>query len=996
MNTIRSIIFIFFLLLLWSTEMVAMTPSQQKAVETKLQSKLSHRCTEIQYYPQGGGWFLLTYQKNNETCYAMGDPSGNLVAIDAIDYTLYEGFIRLCLVDKEKKLLHDQWLVDMNDYKADYAVYLKRKAEYENVLNAYNMEVEAARQKATEIYKQEVEKAQQRAQEEHKRQASNYNSGGILGGVLNAIGSAVVQASVTSTISFDAIFAEVLDDKDLSVPPSQPHNPEPQKPVEPDSGKYWKAFTYCQPCPYTEVDFAAIENPNGFAAVAINGLYGVVNARLEEVIPCQYQGIKIDSLGSNLGLFIQEKGLWGVRDFHSGTELLPCRFSNIEPIDSMSNYVKTVANGKVGLYTAKGVLLFPCAYTDIRAVHLPSHDREVFFELVQNHSIGLYDSEGVEIVPIGKYASFMYKSPFFYVEYNGLKGICSDQGEELIACRYAKIKFSSNVFICELPDHSQGLVGFHGDELFPFFQADIVALYPDYILLREEEDKYGAVNYRGEMIVPIKNKREAVSKKVAAYSKKNDLASANAPTLELMETAYNAFLYRYRQTIRQQNTFSFFAQNYVERIINEWQKKGEFEKVADWQKRVNGESRKQKVFVLTKEAQDSYVAKCQKNLPSDEVAIIGNYDADNETYRITTKYREEDILVPVPTEHALEFKTMFTSLKKEPTFYVENDSIALAEYKFYLAEDKVFKFNNTASLTYNIAQVDYNFDDISIDPTAVTMNTRGKQTFSTTNIAIGNSDVDVQIPVTAKKQENTFVVIIANKNYDDAPVVEYAFNDGYIFKEYCVKTLGIPSGNIRFKEDATFNNIREAVNWIRDIANNKIYKNNARFIFYYSGHGVPDEMTRSMYLLPKDGVAMNIATTGYKISDLYDVLAETSSESIVFLDACFSGFSKSGSALASTKGIVKVTDGAPKGNSVVLSASSSNEVAHQYEEKSHGLFTYYLLKKLQESQGDITLGDLFTYIEKQVVRTSLTVIRKSQTPSVAAGIDAQVWKERKL
>ena len=71
-------------------------------------------------------------------------------------------------------------------------------------------------------------------------------------------------------------------------------------------------------------------------------------------------------------------------------------------------------------------------------------------------------------------------------------------------------------------------------------------------------------------------------------------------------------------------------------------------------------------------------------------------------------------------------------------------------------------------------------------------------------------------------------------------------------------------------------------------------------------------------------------------------------------------------------------------------------MAHQYEEKSHGLFTYYLLKKLQESQGDITLGDLFTYVEKQVVRTSLTVIRKSQTPSVAAGIDAQVWKERKL
>jgi hypothetical protein len=350
----------------------------------------------------------------------------------------------------------------------------------------------------------------------------------------------------------------------------------------------------------------------------------------------------------------------------------------------------------------------------------------------------------------------------------------------------------------------------------------------------------------------------------------------------------------------------------------------------------------------------------------------------------------------VPTADALEFKTMFASLKKVPSFYVEGDSIGLAEYQFYMSDDRVYKFSNSASLTYNIAQVDYNFDDISIDATMVGVPSKGKQIMSTSNIAIGNSDVDIQIPTTSKKQENTFVVIIANKNYDEAPNVDYAFNDGYIFKEYCIKTLGIPSSNIRFKEDATFNNIREAVNWIRDIANNKLYKNTARFIFYYSGHGVPDELTRSMYLLPKDGVAANIASTGYKISDLYDALAETAAESLVLLDACFSGFTKSGSALASTKGVVKLTSGAPRGNTVVLSAASSNEVAHQYEEKSHGLFTYYLLKQLQETQGNTTLGELFTYVEKQVVRTSLTVIRKSQTPSAAAGPEAQAWKERNL
>ena len=116
----------------------------------------------------------------------------------------------------------------------------------------------------------------------------------------------------------------------------------------------------------------------------------------------------------------------------------------------------------------------------------------------------------------------------------------------------------------------------------------------------------------------------------------------------------------------------------------------------------------------------------------------------------------------------------------------------------------------------------------------------------------------------------------------------------------------------------------------------------------------------------------------------------------MLLDACFSGFTKSGSALASTKGVVKVTSGAPKGNTVVFSASSSNEVAHQYEEKSHGLFTYYLLKKLQETKGNVSLGELFDYIEKEVVRTSVTKNRKSQTPSVAAGSTALEWEGRML
>lgn len=1000
------------------------SPSQQRGVEQSLRSKY----LEVTYHREGGGWYLLVTERDTATYYSMADSEGNVVVADAVAYRLYEGYLSMRLADRKKKRLHDEWIESMKSYTLAYEEYCRINMEYDEALKAYNLKVGAARQKAQEKYEKMVAEAQRAAQEEHKRNTSS--SGGILGGVLNVIGSAVVTANATNSVNYDAILRAELEEMDLLAPPSKPYNPEPDRPQEPDSGYYWKNFTYIQPCPYDEVEYDAITHPNTYAKVMQKGKYGVVDSKLDEVIPCeydeiritmgyflckqndrwgvfssqakelypcQYQDVKLGRFGDDLCLLIQDKGLWGVVDFYSGTELLPCRFTKIEQMGSAGEYIKPRIEDKVGLYTSKGVLLFPCEYSDIKVVQWPDYAAEVYFELSKDdNTIGVCDNEGVEIIPTGKYSSYVPKFPFFYVERSGLWGVCSNNGEELVPCAYADIAYADKLFAVSLPNGTHGLVDFSGKELFPPISSTIREILPNYIIISDQTEKYGALNYAGKVIVPTKNKLSSIENKVAQYAKKNNLSEENTQASECIEMSYNAFVHRQHQLSRERNTFSFFAQNYVERIVNEWQKKGEFEKVSEWHKRVNGETRKQKVFVLTKAAQESYIEKCARRLEKDSVVIVGHYDADNETYRIRSRYRDEDLIVPVPNAHALEFKTKFATLIKEPTFYVEGDSIGLAEYKFYLSDDQVYKFNNAASLTYNIAQVDYNLDEISIDPTIVSASIKGKQIISTSNIAIGNSDVDIQIPTTSAKQENTFVVIIANKNYDEAPNVEFAFNDGYIFKEYCIKTLGIPASNIRFKEDATFNNIRESVNWIREIATNKVYKHNAQFIFYYSGHGVPDEQSRSMYLLPKDGVAANIATTGYKVSDLYDVLAESGAESLVLLDACFSGFTKSGSALASTKGVVKINSGLPRGKTVVMSASSSNEVAHQYEEKSHGLFTYYLLKKLQESQGDITLGDLFTYVEKQVVRTSLTVIRKSQTPSVAAGIDAQVWKERKL
>ena len=48
------------------------------------------------------------------------------------------------------------------------------------------------------------------------------------------------------------------------------------------------------------------------------------------------------------------------------------------------------------------------------------------------------------------------------------------------------------------------------------------------------------------------------------------------------------------------------------------------------------------------------------------------------------------------------------------------------------------------------------------------------------------------------------------------------------------------------------------------------------------------------------------------------------------------------------------------------------------------MFTYYLLKKLQESGGDVTLGELSDYVRSEVRKQSIVSNSKMQTPTVTA------------
>jgi len=261
-------------------------------------------------------------------------------------------------------------------------------------------------------------------------------------------------------------------------------------------------------------------------------------------------------------------------------------------------------------------------------------------------------------------------------------------------------------------------------------------------------------------------------------------------------------------------------------------------------------------------------------------------------------------------------------------------------------------------------------------------------------LAMIKSDVDRNIPTTKNKNNNTFVLIVANEHYLQEASVPFAMNDGNIFKEYCIKTLGIGEKHIKYLADATGNQIKAGVNWLANLTE---AFDNPQIIVYYAGHGIPDEASKSAYLLPVDGSGTDV-TTGYKLDELYAMLGNMPASKItVFMDACFSGSKREEGMLASARGVaLKAKSGVPQGKMVVFSAAQGDETAYPYREQQHGMFTYHLLKKLQETSGDVTLQELGNYIIREVKKRSLEENDKKQTPCVTpsaeVGTEWQNWK----
>lgn len=165
-------------------------------------------------------------------------------------------------------------------------------------------------------------------------------------------------------------------------------------------------------------------------------------------------------------------------------------------------------------------------------------------------------------------------------------------------------------------------------------------------------------------------------------------------------------------------SYTAYAKAYVEPKINEWQQKGEFEKLADYRSRVTGPNRSAMIDRLTAEAEKLYLEENAALHPELMPMAIQQYDSENEVFPVKSE-KFGTLLLKVPIDKAPVFKRDFSIMSKEnPEFFISSDTLALRSLVFRNPKSgESVVYRNDAALhyqQYDINPETYEFNVVRI------------------------------------------------------------------------------------------------------------------------------------------------------------------------------------------------------------------------------------------------------------------------------------------
>lgn len=244
------------------------------------------------------------------------------------------------------------------------------------------------------------------------------------------------------------------------------------------------------------------------------------------------------------------------------------------------------------------------------------------------------------------------------------------------------------------------------------------------------------------------------------------------------------------------------------------------------------------------------------------------------------------------------------------------------------------------------------------------------------------SDLDA-LPAAAPAMSKRHAVVIGIERYRESlPAADFAAGDARLAAEYLKRVLGVPEENVALLTDdrATRGDFEKYFErWLpnRVEAGDEVY-------VYFSGHGAPNPAKGDAYLVPFDGDPTYIEQTGYPVAKLYSQLAKLPAKSVlVAMDSCFSGAGGRSVIAKGARPLVNVASAELPAKVTVLSASAGDQISNSYQEKGHGLFTYFLLKGLKEKGADFKAA--FDYLKPEVTRVARRQYNADQEPQWREG-----------
>lgn len=301
---------------------------------------------------------------------------------------------------------------------------------------------------------------------------------------------------------------------------------------------------------------------------------------------------------------------------------------------------------------------------------------------------GLMNGKGEEIMPFS-YDSIQFKSNCLIAYQNGLSGLFSKEGKQIIPVKYSWISgiIKDNgqvlgILACN-KEGKCGVIDTLDNVVVPFQYDSIADFEPDEELFKAVKidmdevgkhlvqvklgNKYGLLNYKNMLVTPVQH-----------------------TTAQELHT--QAVLYP-------QSSFLYYVSVRVDFLGSQ---KGEFETTAEYEARKNSQELQEAyLHKQMPHADKDFINWTLKNVKNPFVYHLIRYNADNEIYEfVNYATPRQTYYLSIPRSEAESFKQHFDQIKADAIpsskCFIENDAISIAEVTFTTPDGKVYQYLNPA------------------------------------------------------------------------------------------------------------------------------------------------------------------------------------------------------------------------------------------------------------------------------------------------------------